>query len=81
MISGPWRGHLFGLYPGAPNGGIFYFLTLANDILADRLDRRFVHHTSAVHRPDSTVSDFDYKSSRHRQARRDGSSDEPTCCA
>jgi hypothetical protein len=27
------------LYPGARDGGIFYFLTLANDILADRLDR------------------------------------------
>jgi hypothetical protein len=40
------------LWPGAPNGGIFYFLTLGNNILADRLDGRFVPHTSAAHRPE-----------------------------
>jgi hypothetical protein len=30
------------LSPGALNSGIFYFLTLGNNILADRLDGRFV---------------------------------------
>jgi hypothetical protein len=41
-VSGPWRAELFGLSPGALNSGIFYFLTLGNNILADRLDGRFV---------------------------------------
>jgi hypothetical protein len=50
VVSGPWRGELFGLESGAPNGGIFYFLTLGNNILADRLHGRFVSHTSAAHR-------------------------------
>jgi hypothetical protein len=37
---------------GALNSGIFYFLTLGNNILADSLDGRFVPHTSAAHRPE-----------------------------
>jgi hypothetical protein len=36
----------------APKGGIFYSPTFGNHIFADRLNGRFVSHTSAAHRPE-----------------------------
>jgi hypothetical protein len=38
VISGLSSRKLFGSHTGAPNGGIFYFLTLDNNILANRLN-------------------------------------------
>ena len=34
-----------------PNGGIFYSPTFGNNIFADRLNGRFVSHTSTAHHP------------------------------
>jgi hypothetical protein len=36
----------------APKGGIFHSASFGNDIFADRLNGRFVSHTSAAHRPE-----------------------------
>ena len=52
VILGLSSRKLFWSHTGAPNGGIFYFLTLDNNILANRLNGRFVNHTSAAHRPE-----------------------------
>jgi hypothetical protein len=52
VISGLSSRKLFGSHTGAPNGGIFYFLTLDNNILANRLNSYFVNQTSAAHHPE-----------------------------
>ena len=48
MILGLSSRKLFGSHTGAPDGGIFYFPTLDNKILANRLNGCFVN-TRARH--------------------------------
>ena len=52
VILGLSSRKLFWSHTGAPDGGIFYFLTRDNNILANRLNGCFVNHTSAAHRPE-----------------------------
>jgi hypothetical protein len=51
VASGLGRGEQFRSQPSAPKCGILYYSTLGNDVSADSLDRRFVHHASPAHCP------------------------------